>query len=227
MDFNKKLQFWSYLRQHLNQRSSDVYQALKEVTSVYSSHPTAPLSFQARVNSFTEQKFYLLETQRLVVRVPAMRETVYLLPRENATMLMSATLPPTSDPYWQKRYSQKGRFIPEEHYESWKQEIVWVAEKPLTAAEMKELIDIPESTLKPVLNRLAFEGMLLRIGADSFRSNTIRYVSREKWLREVYAVPDAGESLTWLAGEYRHEIYDIKLCKTASRQFLIKKLCMI
>jgi hypothetical protein len=204
MDFNKKLQFWSHLRQHLNQRSSDVMQVLKNIIAVYSSHPTAPLSLHARAKSFTEQQFYLLETQRLVVRVPAMRETVYLLPRENATMLMSATLPPTSDPYWQKRYSQKGRFIPAEHYESWKDEIVRVAEKPLTAAAIKDVVDIPEATLKPVLNRMAFEGVLLRIGSDSLRSNTIRYVSREIWLREVCAVPDAGESLTWLAGEYLH-----------------------
>jgi len=175
---------------------------LKDIIAVYSSHPTAPLSLQARVSGFTPQKFSLLEKQSLAVRIPAMRESVYLLPQETAFRIRSAALPLPGDPYWQKRYSQKGRTIPEETYGSWKEQIKRAANNRLTASEIKAAGEIPDEILKPVLNRMAFKGELLRIGADSLRSNTIRYVTTEKWFPNDFMMPAPDESLGWLAGEY-------------------------
>ena len=131
-----------------------------------------------------------------------MREAVYLLPRESDFRIRSATLPLPGDPYWQKRYSQKGREIPEEKYVYWKKQLKSIAHKPLTATEIKASVDIPEKVLKPVLNRLAFEGELLRIGANSLRSNTIHYVAAEMWLSDSFVLPEPDESLSWLAGKY-------------------------
>ena len=66
MDFNHKLRLWSYHRQYLGQRGSDLLRVLKDIMAVYSSHPTAPLSLQARVRGFTEQQFSLLETNHSI-----------------------------------------------------------------------------------------------------------------------------------------------------------------
>ncbi len=202
MDFYHKLRFWSYHRQYLGQRGFDLLSVLRDIVAVYSSHPTAALSLQARVSNFKEQKYFMLEKQRLALRIPAMRGSVYLFPRKTAPLAMSATLPPPSDPYWQKRYSQKGRFIPEEKYGSWKEEIITVAEKPLTVAEIKESVNIPEEILKPVLNRMAFEGKLLRIGAENLKSNILKYVPTEQWLADGFKRTSPDKSLIWLAGEY-------------------------
>jgi hypothetical protein len=154
------------------------------VIGVYSSHPTAPLSLSARVQTFSEQAFYELDEKRLAFRVPAMRQSAYLLPKETAYLAMAATLPPPSDPYWQKRYSKKGRLIPEEHYQGWKKQIFQAAGTPKTAAEIKQAVNIPEAALKPVLNRMAFERYLLRVGAKSLRSNIISYVSTKARAKE-------------------------------------------
>ena len=107
-DLIEKVRYWSHYRQNLGKRGEDASQVIKDVIGVYSSHPTAALSLFARTHSFDEQPFLQLDENRLALRVPAMRESVYWVPRETAHLVMSATLPLPNDPYWQKRYSQKG-----------------------------------------------------------------------------------------------------------------------
>jgi len=119
-----KFRSWSYGRQHLGKKGMSLIQVLHDIIGVYSAHPTAPLSLHARVMSFSEHEFYVLDDSRMVYRVPAMRESVYMVPRETAHLAMSATLHPPSDPYWHKRYSQKGRVIPEEKYAGWKKAVI-------------------------------------------------------------------------------------------------------
>ncbi len=175
---------------------------LRAVVAVYSSHPSGPLSLFARVRSFSAQRFRKLEQDRLALRVPAMRESVYLVPTETARSAVAATLPSPDDPYWQKRYSHKGRAIPEDKYSEWREQILKLATRPLGVAELN--VCIPN--IKPVLNRMAFEGSLLRVGAEGLRSNAIRYVATRSWAPE-HRLPlhrsDLNEkSLEWLAGEY-------------------------
>ena len=146
---------------------------LRAVVAVYSSHPSEPLSLFARVRSFSAQGFRKLDQDRLALRVPAMRESVYLVPAETARSAVAATLPAPDDPYWQKRYSHKGRAIPEDKYSEWREQILKLATRPLGVAELN--VCIPN--IKPVLNRMAFEGSLLRVGAEGLRSNAIRYVA--------------------------------------------------
>ena len=122
-DFIHKIRNWSYNKQYVGKQGKNLESVLKNIIGVYSAHPSAPLSLCARLQSFNQQDFYNLDMQRKVLRVPAMRESVFLLPKENAFKIMSATIPAPSNPYWQKRYSIKGRIIPPGKYSEWKEQI--------------------------------------------------------------------------------------------------------
>jgi len=200
-EFIQKIRAWSHHRQRLGNRGLDASQVLKDVIGVYSSHPTGPLSLFARIQSFDAASFNQLDHDRLAFRIPAMRLSAYMVPSENAAMISAATLPSPTDPVWENRYSHKDRKIPVEHYEDWKRQILTVALKPLSAKEIKEQTEIPNETTKPVLNRMAFERLLLRVGAESLRSNIISYVSTAAWTVE-YPLFNKVKALKWLAKEY-------------------------
>lgn len=193
---------WSYFRQRLGKQGTDAAQVLRDIIGVYSAHPSAPLSLAARVASFGEKDLYRLDQERIALRIPAMRLSVYMVPKETAHLVLAAVVPPASDSYWQKRYSGEGRAIPAEHYPEWTEKILRVAATPLTAAEIKQQLDLPEAIVKAVLNRIAFEGRLLRVGAPSLRSNIICYVATEAWLGTTFAPVAQEQALAWLAGEY-------------------------
>jgi hypothetical protein len=130
-------------------------QVLRDIIGIYSSYPSALLSLYARVKSFSERAFFQLDENRLAFRVPAMRLSVYFLPRETAHLAFRATIPWVDDPYWRKRYSQ----VPEDEYKNWKEKLLELADKPVTAAEIKKALDIPEAAVKLILNRMAYEGI--------------------------------------------------------------------
>lgn len=201
-DTINRFRYWSYNRQLLGKRGTDLNQVLKDIIGVYSSHPSAPLSLRARIRTFSEQAFYNLDKNKLAYRVPAMRFSAYMLSRENANLVFAATIPSASDPVWEKRYSQKGRVIPKENYSAWKKQVLKLTTKPLTAKEIKNASDIPDEKIKMVLNRMAFEGSLLRVGAKNLRSNIISYVSTKAWAKGNFIRVDNQNALGWLAGEY-------------------------
>jgi hypothetical protein len=54
-----------------------------------------------------------------------------------------------------------------------------------------------------VVQTKTFEGVLLRVGAGSLRSNALRYVAASDWLGHPdLPQVDPDEALSWLAGEY-------------------------
>jgi hypothetical protein len=201
-DLHDKLRAWSYHRQRLGKTGSRLDEVLRDVIGVYSSHPSWPLSLYARVSSFDEKAFYKLDEERLAFRVPAMRHSAHMLPRSTAHLAMAATIPPPSDPSWEKRYSQKGRSLSRGDYETWKQAILQFVQEPVTAAQVKQGTSVPDEIAKTVLNRMAFEGDLLRVGAQSLRSNIISYVATGDWSDEVFVKTDREQALVWLVGEY-------------------------
>jgi hypothetical protein len=196
------LRHWSYNRQLLGKQGSKPLQVLKDVIAVYSWHPSGPLSLHARLKNFSQSDFNNLETDKSVLRMPAMRLSVHMLPRETAAQIFAATVPHASDPIWERRYSQPGRKIPTEKYNDWRALILKTATKPLTVAEIKEQTDIPEELVKFLLNRMGFEGDILRVGADNIRSNIVRYVATQHWAKETMKRPDSETALSWLAAEY-------------------------
>lgn len=203
-DITHHLRHWSRHRQCLGRRGESAEEALHAITGVYSTHPSGPLSLFARVKHFTEEDFRRIDAQKLGLRVPAMRESVYLLPRETAHRAMAASIPPPGDESWARRYSQSGRKIPPEFFDEWKEEILRVAKAPMSASELKKQARVPDDKLKFVLNRMAFEGYLLRIGADSLRSNIISYVGTEAWLGGPFPLEDTAKAQAWLAERYLH-----------------------
>jgi hypothetical protein len=176
---------WSYSRQLLGQAASDAATALREVVGVYSSHPSAPLSLHARCRGFSAAGFHALETLRL----PAMRSSIHLLPRETAHLPFRA-LP---EPAARRAYRLRGFRLDEERYHELRLRVLAAASEPLTLGEIAEAVG---EDVKGVTATMTREGSLVRVGADGLRSNALRYVA--------YEVPDgdADEALGWLVGEY-------------------------
>ncbi len=201
-DLKSKLTHWSHHRQLLGKQASSFEQVLNSIIGVYSAHPTAALSLFARTQKFDEQTFYDLDEKRVAIRVPAMRQSVYWLPKEDTPMIMAATLDPPDAPSWEKRYAQPGRNIPPEKYDAWANTILKTATSPLTVKELKGNTNVPDELLKFILNRMAFEQKVLRVGAKSLRSNIISYVSTEAWNHTPFENIDPERAQIWLAKKY-------------------------
>ena len=197
-----KLRHWAYERQCLGRQGGTPAQVLKTVVGVYSAHPMGPLSLWARCRRLDDRSFLRLSSGRSVVRVPAMRFSAYLIPAASVAAVMGATLPPADDPFWEARYSVKGRAISKARYQSWTKKVLKAAGVPVTAQEIEAATGIPNAQVKPVLNRMAFERLLLRVGADRLRSNAIRYVSAKKWLGSPIKRIEPAKARAWLAAEY-------------------------
>jgi len=195
----EKLRYWSYKQQRLGQQGGSAPDVLKDVIAVYSWHPSASLSLLARVKGMDAEDFYRLDREKLVLRIPAMRLSVHMAPKETAATILAATIPGAEDPYWEKRYGGK---IPKEEYSAYRKTILKVCSKLRTVAEIKEVADLPEEVVKFLLNRIAFEGDILRVGADSLRSNILSYVATKDWAKKEFVIPEKDKALNWLAGEY-------------------------
>src|SRR5204863_9545968 len=70
--------------------------------------------------------------------------------------------------------------------------------------ELRKRIGEASDRLKGAIATMTRDGELLRVGADSLRSNALRYVATDVWLAEKSGLPraDPDEALAWLAGEY-------------------------
>lgn len=202
--FQEKLRHWSFFRQGLDRTETNIQQALKRVVAVYSTHPSGPLSLWARLKSFDSQVFQILDQQQLAVRMPAMRLSVHHIPVENAPYVFAATVPSKSDNVWQKRYEQRG--LPNEDFLEWRLEILALTNTPKTVKDLKKEISFSGDLLKFVLNRMAFEGDLLRVGDKSLRANIISYVNTASWIpswpTEHLQSISKSEALEWLANAY-------------------------
>ncbi|EAY24154.1 DNA glycosylase AlkZ-like family protein [Microscilla marina] len=201
--FTQKLSQWSYQRQGLLRPDRSLIEALHKVVAVYSAHPSGPLSLWARVAHFDKQEFINLDQHQLAVRLPAMRLSNHQMPAATAPYLIAATLPAKSSNAWAKRYAQRG--LADADYQQWKLEILKLTTAPQTAKKLKSQITFDADQLKFVLNRLSYEGDLLRIGSQSLRSNIIAYVATTHWMNWsedhlTRLTQTAG--LQWLAKAY-------------------------
>jgi hypothetical protein len=179
---------FTYERQRLGQAAPDAARALEDVIGVYSSHPSAPLSLYARAKKMDAAAFHRLD----VLRLPAMRMSIHLLPRATAHLAFHATPAPPAD---RKKRMRHFKFT-EERYEQLRSQILEAASEPLTLPELREAVGAEPEELKGVSAQMTRDGELVRVGAESLRSNELRYVAIE--LEDA----DAEEALAWLAGEY-------------------------
>ncbi len=184
----EQLRAFTYERQRLGQAAPNPARALDDVIAVYSSHPSAPLSLHARTKAMTAAKFHKLD----VLRLPAMRQSIHLLPRKTAPLAFHATPAPPAD---RKKRMKHFKFT-EKRYEELREQILAAATEPLTLPELREAVGADANEFKGISAQMTRDGELLRVGAKSLRSNELRYVVVE--LEDA----DPDEALAWLAGEY-------------------------
>jgi hypothetical protein len=159
------------------------------VVGVYSSHPTAPLALHARCAALDAPAFRALEAGAL--RLPAMRGSIHLLPRETAHLAFRALPEPPS----RTAYRLKHFGLSEARYAKLSDAVRAAADQPRTLAELGAASGAGDD-VKAVTATMTREGTLARVGAEGLRSNALRYMAVE------LPAADAGEALAWLAGEY-------------------------
>jgi hypothetical protein len=184
----EQLRAFTYERQRLGRAAPNAATALSDVIAVYSAHPSAPLSLHARAKSITAAQFRKLD----VLRLPAMRMSIHLLPRKTAHLAFHATPAPPAD---RKKRMKHFKFT-EQRYGELREQILKKATEPLTLPELREKVGAEPDEFKGVSAQMTRDGELLRVGAEGLRSNELRYV--------VHRLEDADqdEALAWLAGEY-------------------------
>jgi hypothetical protein len=184
----EQLRAFTYERQRLSRAALNAARALQDVIAVYSSHPSAPLSLHARAKKMTAAQFNRLD----VLRLPAMRMSIHLLPAKTAHLAFHATPAPPAD----RRKRMRHFKFTEKRYEELRAQILKAATEPLTLPELREKVGAEANEFKGISAQMTRDGELLRVGASSLRSNELRYVAHE--LEDA----DADEALQWLAGEY-------------------------
>jgi hypothetical protein len=183
-----QLRGFTYERQRLGRAAPDAARALSDVIAVYSSHPSAPLSLHARTKKMTAAQFHELD----VLRLPAMRMSIHLLPAKTAHLAFHATPAPPAD---RKKRMKHFKFT-EQRYEELRAQILKAGTRPLTLPELREAVGADPEEFKGISAQMTRDGELLRVGAKGLRSNELRYVVVE--LDQA----DAEVALAWLAGEY-------------------------
>jgi len=189
---------WTYQRQRLGRAGTNAADILREIVGVYSSHPTAPLALWTRVKAFSPADFRKLEAERRAIRINAMRGSVFFMEGEDAAKAFAARRAETEKAYRQLAASL---FAPEE-YTRLKALILAAATQPLTPKELRAVTGMTEGEITRVARTAATEGDILRVGADSLRSNSLRYVSTVAWCPGLLDEGDPDDSLRWLAGRY-------------------------
>ena len=182
------LRAWTYDRQKLGRTAPNGAAALKAVIGVYSAHPTAPLSLHARAKKLDAAAFRRLDA----IRLPAMRQSIHLLPRRTAHLAFRATPAPANDRVKRFRHFK----LTDKRYEAIRTQLLKAATEPLTQDEMREATGTEAKELKGVSAQMTRDGELVRVAAGGLRSNELRYVTAD--VEEA----DADDALAWLAGEY-------------------------
>jgi hypothetical protein len=186
----EQLRAFTYERQRLGRAAPDAARALEDIVAVYSSHPSAPLSLHARAKTMDAKAFHGLD----VLRLPAMRQSIHLLPATTAHLAYHATPAPPAD----RKKRMKHFKLSEDRYQQLRRQILNAATEPLTLPELREAVGAEPDELKGVSAQMTRDAELIRVGAKGLRSNELRYQAVE------LEPADADEALAWLAGEYLH-----------------------
>ena len=195
-DFVDRLRAWSFARLLLDRSAANPLDALRRVIAVYSSHPSAPLSLACRTSMIDGDMFRRLESERRVVRIPAMRGSIFLVPVENAARLLAATREPIAKRASNIAYAG----LTLAAYEKLKPRLLEAMKEPRTPEELQEIAG-PKVKGTVVVRIMSREGLTVRV-SGSLRSDKLRYVATEAWLGAPLEELDADESLRWLADEY-------------------------
>lgn len=197
MDLTERLRAWSYKRQRIGDPARSVREALRAVVAVYSTHPTAPLALWARTRSFTAAAYRRLD-RAAALRLPAMRRTVFLVPRQDADRVFTAVRP---SPAHALRPLKRHGFSTRD-YERFARRILAAARDPLPARDFEGVAGVAGAELATVLRCLRYEGRLLTLSGDRLMTSPHRYVATGAWAPEGLDTGDPTGALAWLAGRY-------------------------
>lgn len=171
-------------------------EALRAVVGVYSSQPSAPLSLQARTKSLTTGQFRALEDKRQVIRLPAMRGSIHLVPWDDAALIFAAT----SFPFEKHLRRLEIAGVSLADYRRLVPRLLEEMTLPRTAEELQEAVPIA-GKLMVLVRMMSLEGLAVRVGT-SLRSARFSYVSTESFFGKPLEVYDRVKARTWLAERY-------------------------
>ncbi len=198
----QRIRSWTYDRQRLDGSAADIEQALRDVTAVYSTQPTAPLALLARCRTMARDDLGNLDTARSVVRFAGMRGTIFLMPRDIAPFIVGATAVPIEKQG--RRLTYAG--VDLDSYARLKARILEIAKEPVTPDDLKRVLgdDLPPDVkLMSIVRLLALEGLVLRLTLDgSLRTSDMRYVATESWLGALIQPANPADGLAALAKSY-------------------------
>ncbi len=137
-----------------------------------------------------------MELRREVVRIPAMRGTIFAVPTNLAASVFAATRPPMSAPAPRLRYAG----LDVDGHARLKERVIELAQELIAANRLRKALGTDERLMTAV-RVMTNEGLLLRLGT-SLRADNLRYVVTGAWLGHSLEEADWEESLAWLAGEY-------------------------
>ncbi len=205
LDLVQRLRAWTFHRQYLGRSAVEPLAALGGVVGVYSSHPTAPLALLGRSVSFEAASLGEMEQRREVLRLPGMRQSIFLMPAESAPRIVAATRQPMEKLAPRLRYAG----LDWEAYTGLKQRVLALAREPMTADALQAALkgDKAEGAvdadvrIMTGVRVMTYEGLVLRLGT-SLRTDSLRYVATEAWLGHPLEETDPAQSLAWLAGAY-------------------------
>jgi hypothetical protein len=192
----ERLRSWTYQRQLLGRAGGEALDTLRKVVGVYSTHPTAPLALLARSRRLSKTNLQALEQRREVVRMPAMRQSIFMLPTDSAARVLAATRPRP------ERFAARLQLggLDDATYTRLTRRVLECVATPSTPAAIRRCVGSHEDSYF-VARTLAREGLVLRVGG-SLRTNQLTYVATEAWLGQPFDQVDPQQALAWLAVEY-------------------------
>lgn len=166
--------------------------------AVYAAHPTAPLALWARTRDLGADAYRRLDRDGATLRVPGMRGTVFLAPRDAAIHIFTALRPPPA----RVSRSLKRHHLAPGAYERAAKGILAAAGEPRPRKDLEEAAGLSGGPLTAVLACLRYEGRLLALAGDSLLTGAHRFVAAPSVVPEGLDAGDPDGSLAWLAGEY-------------------------
>jgi len=183
----------------LGGRSATVVEAVWRAGFVYGSAPTCHLAVLARTASYKPSRFEdAIVKKRQLVRVRAMRGSVYLIPRELVPHVLCLTpLRPL------EHYAKLAGLTVREFVPLTKRIEEIVAEKPRTAAEIREALGKKApagSGVSMILGRMNREARIVRAAVrGGARSQTYEYALMADWIDLPEERPSLVAALAALA----------------------------
>ena len=186
----------------LGGRTSGVSESVRRAAGVYGAGPTAHLALLARTRRYAAA---MLENavgrSRELVRMHAMRGSIYLMPRDWVPHALALTRAVSAEHYTRTvGITERGFAALAARIER------AITERPRTASEIRAALggSAPEGTgLTMVLGRLGREGRIVRTAVrGGLRSQSYEYASTTAWLGPPRERPTRDEALRSLAASW-------------------------